>query len=363
MPWDQLGKLLSDQCSDEEAGAGDGEPPVVGHWASLQAAIASECFDVEAGAGDAEPPVVGRWAGLEAAIASECIDDEEAGAGDEGRAGVEVPPAHLTPKQFLRLGKESLDDDSCLVPDAGVGGPAGGPAGAPHAAAADMAIVPLLLPGAAAEDPDDIGPVEDIAVAGVHLRSVSLLWERVRQCDARDLTDAVSMRIADHYLSTKRSHASLKVEAEMLGTTPFTLSRRRRCLAMAGLSILHSDAINGMRHVISNTRRAGGKLLLFMESRQYDEPPTRLRVADVEFNAVLKASSTLSPEEEKLASSPNEVSQQTVLATCWMFSLMVGADGYFQTFRFSLPAWHQSMASKHPECYMQRLEENQAEVG
>eukprot|EP00959_Pyramimonas_sp_CCMP1952_P455607 9471813-Pyramimonas_sp.AAC.1 len=69
MPWDQLGELLSDQCSDEEAGAGDGEPPVVGHWASLQAAIASECLDVEAGAGDAEPPVVGRWAGLEAAIA------------------------------------------------------------------------------------------------------------------------------------------------------------------------------------------------------------------------------------------------------------------------------------------------------
>eukprot|EP00959_Pyramimonas_sp_CCMP1952_P185093 3870418-Pyramimonas_sp.AAC.1 len=103
MPWAHLGKLLSDQCSDEEAGTGDGEPPVVEPSAGLQAAIASECLDEEAGAGDVEPPVVGHWAGLEAAIASECLDDVEADAGDEGRAGVDVPPRHLTPKAFLRL--------------------------------------------------------------------------------------------------------------------------------------------------------------------------------------------------------------------------------------------------------------------
>ncbi|CAK0851557.1 unnamed protein product [Prorocentrum cordatum] len=347
MPWAHLGKLLSDQCSDEEAGTGDGEPPVVEPSAGLQAAIASECLDEEAGAGDVEPPVVGHWAGLEAAIASECLDDVEAGAGDEGRAGVDVPPRHLTPKAFLRLGKESLGDDSCLAPDDGAGGPAVGPDGAPHAAA-DLAIVPLPLPDAAAEDPDDIGPVEDIVIAGASLRAVSVLWGRVRQCDARELTDAVSMRIADHYLSTKRSHASLKVEADMLGTTPFMLSSRRRCLAMAGLSILHSDAINGMQQVISNTRKAGGKLLLFTESCQYDETPMRLRVSDVEFNAVLMASSTLSPEEERLAASLREVSPQKILATFWVFSLMVEVDGYIKTFRFSLPAWHQSMTSKHP---------------
>ncbi|CAK0846155.1 unnamed protein product, partial [Prorocentrum cordatum] len=263
----------------------------------------------------------------EAAIASECLDDVEADAGDEGRAGVDVPPRHLTPKAFLRLGKESLGDDSCLAPDDGAGGPAVGPDGAPHAAA-DLAIVPLPLPDAAAEDPDDIGPVEDIVIAGASLRAVSVLWGRVRQCDARELTDAVSMRIADHYLSTKRSHASLKVEAGMLGTTPFMLSSRRRCLAMAGLSILHSDAINGMQQIISNTRKAGGKLLLFTESCHYGETPMRLRVSDVEFNAVLMASSTLSPEEERLAASLREVSQQKIVATFWVFSLMV--EGLFE---------------------------------
>eukprot|EP00959_Pyramimonas_sp_CCMP1952_P203678 4259279-Pyramimonas_sp.AAC.1 len=89
----------------------------------------------------------------------------------------------------------------------------------------------------------------------------------------------------------------------------------------------------------------------------------RLRVADVEFNAVVKSSSTLTPEEEKLAASLTEVSQQKILATFWTFSLLVKVDGYIQSFRFSLPAWHQSMASKHPECYMQCLEKSRPKLG
>jgi len=269
----------------------------------------------------------------------------------------------ITVRKFIKLGVECLQE-GCV--------PSNSPDDEVDAGSdrdpAQLAIVQYPLPPTHREASEEQQAHETeltdiIPSVGGSLGRLATHLFHVDPRQVGDLFDETQSKIAEHYLFAKQAFASLKVEADILGTSAPSLSRKRRALAMAGLACHHADALQAMRNIIADTQRAAGRLLLFSESCQYDETPMRTRASDPESTAQVAESSSLNLAEKHFASVAGDVAPQKILATTWRFSLLVEVEGSILSFLFALPCWHQSMASKHAECYMVCLERTRPQLG